>query len=385
MNDMNPPAALPHRTRILVALTVAFALAGIGYGLYWGFSARYHETTDDAYAAGNLLRITPRISGTVVAVLADDTDFVRVGQVLVRLDDTDARVALSRAEAELADAIRRVRQNFFSVDQYQANLALKEQALVQAEADAARRNGAAADQSISQEELEHARSALRKAQSEMKLAAAQLASARAAVGGTQIDSHPAVRQAAARLREAYLTLSRCEVRAPGSGYVAKRGVQVGQQVVTGAPLFAVVPLDQLWADVNFKEDQLHRIRIGQPVTIESDFYGSAVEFHGKVVGVSAGTGAVFSQLPPQNASGNWIKIVQRLPVRVSLDAKELAEHPLRVGLSLHADVDTRDMSGAALASAAVAGHYSVPSDDSAEKEADRRVREIVAANRGDRD
>ncbi|CAG4882781.1 multidrug efflux system [Georgfuchsia toluolica] len=379
---MNQTSNSSRRKRILSVLIVIFVLAGIAWALYWGISARYHETTDDAYVGGNLLRITPRVSGTIVAVLADDTDFVRRGQVLVKLDDTDARMALLRSEAELADSVRRVRQNFHAVDQYQANVVLKEQMLAQAEADAVRRAGAAADQSISQEELEHARIALRRAQSELKLANAQLAAARAAVRGTRVESHPAVRQTAARLHEAYLALARCEVRAPGNGYVAKRSIQVGQQVAVGAPLLAVVPLDQLWAEVNFKEDQLERVRIGQPVTVTSDFYGRGVEFHGKVVGVGAGTGAVFSQLPPQNASGNWIKIVQRLPVRISLDADELAKYPLRVGLSLRANVDTHDLSGPVLGSRTVAGSYGAPVDDTAEKYADKRVSEIIATNLG---
>lgn len=377
---MNIPANASQRKRVLTAIIAAFALAATAWPLYWGFDARFHETTDDAYVAGNMLRITPRISGTVVAVLADDTDFVRPGQVLVRFDDADARVNLARAEAELADAVRRVRQGFLAVDQGRANVAVREQTLAQAEADASRRTAAAADHSVSQEEYDHAQAALHRAQAELKLANAQLASARAAVAGTAIDSHPAVRQAAARLREAYLALSRCEVRSPGSGYVAKRGIQVGQQVTAGTPMLAVLPLDQLWAEVNFKEDQLERVRIGQPVTLTADFYGRGVTFRGKVLGVGAGTGAVFSQLPPQNASGNWIKIVQRLPVRVSLDPQDLVEHPLRVGLSLRADVDTHDRSGKALGTEAAAGSYSAPVDASAEKEADRRVREIVSAN-----
>jgi membrane fusion protein (multidrug efflux system) len=371
------------RKRVLVILAVVALLAGLAYFAWWALHGRYHETTDDAYVAGNQIRVTPRVPGTAVAVLADDSDYVKRGQVLVRLDDTDARVALDRSEADLADAVRRVRQGFDLVKEREANLALKQETLHQAEADLERRGGAAAEQeAVSQEEIEHARSAVTRARNDFQLTQAQFASAHAAVGGTTIDNHPAVMQAAARVRDAYLAGARCEIRAAENGYVAKRSVQVGQQVAVGVPLMALVPLDQLWVEANFKEDQLRRLRIGQPVELVSDLYGSDPVFHGTVAGLDPGTGAAFSLLPPQNASGNWIKIVQRLPVRVTLDPKELAEHPLLVGLSLKANVDTHDQGGSALATSASARHYETTVYDDAEKDADVVVRRIIAANRG---
>ena len=371
------------RKRALTFLAIAFIVTGIAYGAYWFLHSRYHETTDDAYVGGNLIRVTPRISGTVVSVLADDTDYVKRGQVLARLDDADARLGLDRAAADLAETVRRLRQSFNLVDERQAALSLKQEALTQAESDLTRRGGAAAiEEAVSKEEVDHAELAARRARADLKLAQAQLAGAQAVIAGTSLADNPSVMQAAARLREAYLTLARCEIRAPENGFVAKRSLQVGQQVAVGAALMAVVPLDQLWVEANYKEDQLRRLRIGQPVELVSDLYGSDAVFHGKVVGIAAGTGGVFSLLPPQNASGNWIKIVQRLPVRVTLDAGELTAHPLRVGLSLKADVDTHDQGGSALGTGATAGRYESAVDAAAEGQADTLVKKIIAANSG---
>lgn len=378
------------RSRVLVVLVLVFLLAGVGYGAYWWLHSRNFETTDDANVAGNLIRITPRVAGTVVAVYADDTDLVRRGQLLARLDDADARVALAGAEAHLADTVRQVRQMFHAVEQSQANIALKQENLRQAQSDARRRGDAAPDgavgaDAISREEREHADSALKRAQSELRLAESQFEGAQARVARTDPEHHPAVRQAAAQVREAFLNLERCAILAPESGYVAKRVVQLGQQIAPGTALMVVVPLRQVWVEANFKEDQLKRMRIGQAVEMKSDLYGSSVVHHGKVVGLAAGTGSVFSLLPPQNASGNWIKIVQRLPVRVALDPADLAKYPLRIGLSMKAEVETRDASGESLARVAPTGpryETDVYVDD--EKAAERRIAEIVFANLGRR-
>jgi membrane fusion protein (multidrug efflux system) len=361
---------------------VCFILIGAGYGVYWWSHGRYHETTDDAYVAGNLIRVTPRIAGTVVAVYAEDTDLVQRGQLLARLDDTDSRVALSGAEARLAGVVRQVRQMFSAVDQGRANVAMKEESLRQAEEDAKRRGGAAAtDEAVSREEREHTGSTLKRAQSELRLANSQLEGAIDQVSNTDVEHHPLVKQAEAQVREAFLNLSRCEVRAAESGYVAKRAVQVGQQATPGAALMVVVPLHQVWVEANFKEDQLQHMRLGQSVKLESDIYGSEVILHGKVEGLAPGTGSVFSLLPPQNASGNWIKIVQRLPVRIALDPADLTKYPLRIGLSMKVEVDTADASGESLAKASPSGalyETAVYNDD--EKKAAQRIREIIAAN-----
>jgi membrane fusion protein (multidrug efflux system) len=378
----SPQSNSSKRNRSLIILTLCFVLIGAGYGIYWFLHGRHHETTDDAYVAGNLIRVTPRISGTVVAVYAEDTDLVQRGQLLARLDDSDARITLAGAEARLAGAVRQVKQMFSAVEQGRATVAIKEESMRQAEEDAKRRSGTVAtDEAVSREEREHTGSALKRTQAELRLANSQLEGALDQVTNTTLERHPLVKQAEAQVRDAFLNLSRCEVRAAESGYVAKRTVQVGQQATPGSALMVVVPLRQIWVEANFKEDQLQRIRIGQSVTLESDIYGNEVALHGKVEGLAAGTGSVFSLLPPQNASGNWIKIVQRLPVRISLDPAEIAKYPLRIGLSIKAEVETSDSSGESLAKTPPNGAlYETTTYSDDEKKAELRIREIIAAN-----
>lgn len=373
--EQTPDNNTVKRKRLLTILALVLMAAAAVWGVRWFLHSRGHESTDDAYVAGNLLRATPRIAGSVVAVLADDTDFVRQGQVVVKLDDTDARLALAKAEADLGEAVRQISQAFAAHTEQSANLAVKRRTLEQAEADLARRNRAVAVEAVSREEAEHAHAARDKAKSELDLARARLAASTAAVEGTTVATHPAVKQAEARLREAWLALNRCEIRAPADGQVAKRSVQIGQQVAPGAALMAIVPMTELWVEANFKEDQLKGMRIGQPAQLVSDLYGSGRTFHGTVVGLSPGTGSVFSLLPPQNASGNWIKIVQRLPVRIALDPGELAEHPLRVGLSMTVEVETR---AAGNPEAVSATRYVTPVEDATG--ADALIRSIVQAN-----
>jgi membrane fusion protein (multidrug efflux system) len=373
---LHTPEANPaKRKRLLTMLAVIFLLVAVAWAIHWFITSRGHESTDDAYVAGNLIRATPRIGGTVVAVLADDTDFVKQGQILVKLDNTDARLALDKAEADLAETVRRISQTFDAHTQQAANLAVKQRNLEQTQADLTRREQAVAVQAVSKEEAEHARSARDKAKAELDLAQAQLAAANAAVAGTSVATHPAVRQAEARLREAWLALGRCVIRSPADGQVAKRSVQIGQQLAPGTVLMAIVPMTQLWVDANFKEDQLKGMTIGQPVQLVSDLYGSDFIFHGTVAGLSPGTGSVFSLLPAQNASGNWIKIVQRLPVRIALDPKELAQHPLRIGLSMKVDVET---SAPGKTGALPATRYETPVEDA--KGADALIRSILQVN-----
>ncbi|HYR26365.1 MAG TPA: HlyD family efflux transporter periplasmic adaptor subunit [Aquabacterium sp.] len=377
MTDDAPEDANPaKRKRLLTILALIFIVAGIAWGIRWFIYGLNHESTDDAYVAGNMIRVTPRISGTVVAVLADDTDHVKQGQILVKLDDTDSRLALDKAEADLGETVRRISQTFEARTQQIANLAVKQHNLEQAQADLARRQEAIAVQVISKEEAEHARVTRDKAKAELDLARAQLAASNAEVAGTSVETHPAVKQAEARLREAWLALDRCEIQAPAEGLVAKRSVQIGQQVAPGMTLMAIVPMTQLWVEANFKEDQLKGMGVGQPVHLVSDLYGSAFTFHGTVAGLSPGTGSVFSLLPPQNASGNWIKIVQRLPVRIALDAKELTDHPLRVGLSMKVEVET---GAAGKAENLPATHYETPVENA--RGADALIRSILQANR----
>jgi len=349
----SPPTANGRSKRytLLAVLAIVFLSAGAAYGAYWTMVGRYWENTDDAYVGGNQVAITPRIAGTVIAVHVDDTDRVKAGETLVKLDDSDTQLALRQAEAQLAETVRRIHQAFETVKQDDANVARKRVALRQAGYDLNRRYHLIGEKAISRETLAHAWGTARSAQADLRLALARLAAARALVAGTTVADHPAVRQAEAQVREAYLALSRCHIVSPVNGYIAKRSVQVGQRVAPGAPLMAVVPLNQLWVKVNLKEDKLAHVRIGQPVTLTSDIYGGGVVFHGKVEGLSPGTGGAFALLPPQNASGNWIKIIQRLPVRVSLNTHELERYPLRIGLSMRAKIDTHDRSGPVLAAA----------------------------------
>ncbi|HVW70100.1 MAG TPA: efflux RND transporter periplasmic adaptor subunit [Steroidobacteraceae bacterium] len=359
----------------------AFVAVGAAYGAYWATVLRYSQSTDDAYVNGNVVQITPQISGTVISIGADDTQFVKAGQPLVRLDQADAKVALDQAEAQLAKTVREVRNLFATTEQLQAAVALRQTDLASAQTDLARRVELGKTGAVSGEELQHAKDAVKAAQNSLLGAQQQLAANRARIDNTTLEDHPDVRNASAAVRNAYLTYARTTLPAPVSGFIARRNVQLGQRVGPGAPLMAVVPLDQVWVDANFKEPQLAGMRVGQPVTLTADIYGNGVRYHGKVVGFGAGTGSAFSLLPAQNATGNWIKIVQRVPVRVALDPKELAVHPLQIGLTMRAEVNVRDVSGVRLPQLArndVA--YSTNVFDSSDQSADARVREIIAAN-----
>jgi len=370
------------RWRWLGALLGVLVTVGAVYGAYWAQVVRYHQSTDDAYVGGNVVQITPQISGTVVAIGADDTQFVKAGQPLVRLDPADAHVALDQAEAQLARTVRDVRNLYATSSQLAATVQMRQTELAAAQSDLARRQRLGASGAVSGEELQHSSDAVKTAQAELIAAGQQLAANRARVDGTTLKDHPQVRDAAAAVRNAYLTLERTELDAPVAGFVARRNVQLGQRVSPGAPLMAVVPLDQVWVDANFKEPQLAHMRIGQPVKLTADLYGGHVVFHGTVAGFGAGTGAAFSLLPAQNATGNWIKIVQRVPVRIALDPREIAAHPLQIGLSMKAEVDVKGGdNGARLP--AVAGNQAVwttAAPDTSQRQADERVQAIIAAN-----
>jgi membrane fusion protein (multidrug efflux system) len=386
------------RRRVLWLAALLLLATGLGVAAYWWLLLRHVETTDNAYVQAPLVQITPRIDGTVVEVMVDDTDAVRSGQLLVRLDDTDARLALQRASAALAQAVREVRvlraQDGSFDAQVQARRADVERMraeLARAEDLAARRaalqaTGAISDEDIRQAEATRAaaRSALAAAQSAQAAAEQQAVANLALSDGTRLDSHPSVQRAAAALREALLALRRTELRAPLAGQVARRTVQVGQRVAAGAALMAVIPLDQVWVEANFKEAQLRHMRLGQPVLLTADAYGRKVEYRGRIVGIGAGTGAAFALLPAQNATGNWIKVVQRVPVRVALDGPPPQQHPLRVGLSMHATVRLDALADAppAAASAASAPGAAAALDEAAaaQREADTLVQRILDAN-----
>jgi membrane fusion protein (multidrug efflux system) len=394
----NDAATSSPRRRALTALAALFGLAAIGYGLYWFIFERHYESTDNAYVGGNLVQITPQVSGTVLAIHADETDFVRAGQPLVKLDPADAQVALEQAQAQLGQTVREVRTLYANNATLAATVALRDAEVIKARSDItkaqedlARRQSLSTTGAVSDEEIRHAATALANAKSTLAAAQAaasaareQLAANQTLTAGTTIRNHPNVQRAAARVREVYLALSRVALPAPVTGYVARRSVQVGSRVQAGAPLMAIVPLDRVWVEANFKEVQLRDLRIGQPVTLTADLYGTKVEYHGTVAGLGVGTGAAFALLPAQNATGNWIKVVQRVPVRITLDRDELAAHPLRLGLSMEAIVDVADRSGKLLADAPRAQPVeTTESFAPPAHEADAMIERIIAANLGE--
>ncbi|MCP2073470.1 UNVERIFIED_ORG: membrane fusion protein (multidrug efflux system) [Pseudomonas lini] len=337
------------RKVMLVTLALIVILSCLGVWAWHELYGRWSESTDDAYVNGNVVEITPLVTGTVVSIGADDGDLVREGQVLVQFDPNDAQVGLQSAQANLARTVRQVRGLYSNVDGMRAQVNAQEAEVQKAQENYNRRKNLAAGGAISQEELSHARDDLTSAQNALANARQQLKTTSALVDDTVVSSHPDVQSAAAQLRQAYLANARSTLIAPVTGYVAKRTVQLGQRVQPGTALMAVIPLDQLWIDANFKETQLRDMRIGQPVDIETDLYGSDVKYSGTIDSLGAGTGSAFALLPAQNATGNWIKIVQRVPVRIHVNAEELAKHPLRVGLSTLVSVNLHDQSGPVLA------------------------------------
>ncbi len=339
------------RKTLLTLLAVLCVVIALGYFAYWFLVLSHYQDTDDAYVAGNQVQIMPQVSGSVTKVWFDDTDYVKQGDVLVTLDKTDAGQAYEKSLTALATSVRQTRQAMINSKQYLANITLKKIALSQAQEDLQRRIPLGKAQLIGREDLQHARDAVTSAQAALDVATQQYNANQAILLNTSLENQPAVQQAATAVRDAWLALQRTDIRSPIDGYISRRAVQVGAQITPSSSLMAVVPDKQLWVDANFKETQLAGVRIGQPATIVSDLYGDDVVYHGKVVGLDMGTGSAFSLLPAQNATGNWIKVVQRLPVRVDIDPADLAKHPLRIGLSTLVTVDTSDQRGAVLASA----------------------------------
>ena len=371
------------RKRLLLILATIVVVGIVAYTAYWFFYAQFHESTEDAYVQGNVISISPQVSGTVVSIRADDTDLVHAGDVLVQLDDTDAKVALTQAEARLAETVRQVRRMFDQAQQMQATVTLRKASLDQARRDFQRAQKLQKVRGISTEDFQHAETALQTAGASYQEAKHQLAASQAAVAGTTLEDHPQVKQSEALLRQSWLALQRTRILAPADGYVAQRSVQLGQQVQPGSKLMAVIPLKQVWVDANFKETALTNVRIGQPVELTSDLYGDSYTYHGKVIGLAAGTGSAFALLPAQNATGNWIKVVQRVPVRVGIDPQDLDEHPLRIGLSMTVNVDTHDRDGHTLAPEPAAGSgLATPVYRRDQDKVDALIQRIIKANRG---
>jgi membrane fusion protein (multidrug efflux system) len=337
------------RRKILLVIALIFIGIGALAAVYWVLVLSKREKTDDAYVNGNKVTISAQVAGTVVAVLADDTQLVKAGQVLVKLDPIDAETALSRSANALAQTVRQVRQQKATADQYDSAIETRRLELARAETDLAKREPLLAERAIPAEEVRHARESVELARAALTQAQRQSKSAHALVDGTAVESNPAVLQARDVYRDAWISAQRNAVVAPVTGYVAERSVQLGQHIQAGQALMSVIPLNSLWVDANFKEAQLRNLRIGQKAEVRSDLYGGSYIYHGRVEGMSAGTGAAFSLLPPQNASGNWIKVVQRVPVRIQIDDGDLVKSPLRVGLSATVTVDTTSRKGAVLA------------------------------------
>ena len=371
------------RKGALIILAVVFAVIGIAWLVYWFMVLRHFQETDDAYVAGNQVQVMAQVSGSVNKVWFDNTDRVRKGDVLVTLDKTDAEQAFEKAQTALATSVRQTHQLIINGKQYQATIELQKTALAQAQADLKRREPLGAANLIGREDLQHARDAVATAQAQLDVAVQQYNANQAAILNTSLENQPAVKQNAAEVRDAWLALQRTEIVSPVDGFVAQRSVQVGSQIATTTPLLAVVPEKNIWVDANFKETQLADVRIGQPATVTSDIYGDDVVYHGKVVGLDMGTGSAFSLLPAQNATGNWIKVVQRLPVRIELNADEVARHPLRIGLSTLVNIDTTHKDGSVLATSV----RSKPAYESSALALDlapvnRLIADIIHANAG---
>jgi membrane fusion protein (multidrug efflux system) len=337
------------RRRWFASFGAALVLIALIALAWWLLVARFYESTDDAYVAGDRVNVMSQVNGTVISIGADETDRVVPGQELVRLDATDAGIALQDAEEQLARTVRQTRTVFATRDQLLAVVDQRQADLARAQADFQRRRNLATSGAVSGEELGHAQDALKAARDALVAAQKNLAASSALVGRTGVADNPDVRAAATQVERAWLALVRTSVRAPVSGYVAQRSVQLGERIAPGAPLMSIVPLGRLWIEANFREVQLRRMRIGQPVKVVADLYGGRVTFHGRVAGLGLGTGSAFALLPAQNATGNWIKVVQRVPVRIALDPRELAAHPLRIGLSTVVTIEVRDDSGPQLA------------------------------------
>ncbi len=347
----------------------------------WLFYFRFYKYTDDAYVHGNQVYITPLHPGFVTSIRTDDSFLVEKGQLLVTLDQTDAKIALERANEALAQTVRQVSEMFHQVFVYRAEIDLKIAELIRDAQDFLHRYEVFREQAVSVEDYEHAIAALRAQYSSLEMTVALYHKALAVVQNTSIQTHPLVVAASDQVRDAWVRLYRCNIYSPVRGLAAQRTIQVGMWVPAGQPLLSVIPLDQIWVNANYKETQLKRMRLGQKVDITVDLWGEEHVFHGSIVGLPGGAGNVFSLLPPQNLSGNWIKIVQRLPVRVALDPKEIEEHPLRVGLTCRAWVNVRKKKGRQVPDSTKGSpHYETDIFEIEERGDREWIRQIVAEN-----
>lgn len=324
---------------------LGFTLIAIVIFLYWLLVLQFEETTTDAYVHGNQILITPQISGFIRSIHAEETDIVEAGQILIILDLIDQKIAYQEAKNRLAQTVRTVAGLFEKVGQLQAEKKIREAERIKAKQDYVHREELLDGGAVSIEDYEHSEASYLANSAAVASIEHQLRAALAETENTTIKTHPLVEEAKDRVRKAYVDFNRCIIRAPTKGMIAARQAQVGEAVNPKDPLMTLVPLDQIWVNANYKETQLPYVKIGQPVVMKSDLYGGDITYHGSVIGLTAGTGSVFSVIPPQNATGNWIKIVQRLPVRIQLLPEEIEKHPLRLGLSMKVTVDTHNRDG----------------------------------------
>ncbi len=342
-----PPAITPtepkSRGRAIAYLTVAVLVAGLLWFLLWFFYLQYHQGTDDAYVNGNMITVTSVIPGTPVAFFADNTDLVEEGQLLIQLDPTQYQVAYDKELCTLAATVLKVRQLYDTVKESKANIGVKQAQLGTARFNYEARLPLTGTGGVSAQELNRTKNDLTSAEEQLQQAIYQYKVSQDAAGNTPIESHPLITQQMAAVREAFYRLQHCRIYAPATGYVAQRAVQVGQWASPNTALMAIIPLSYIWVDANYKETELTYMRIGQPAVVTLDIYGDDVKYKGHVIGIGFGTGSVFSLIPPQNATGNWIKIVQRVPVRISLDPETMRKYPPRLGLSAYVKVNVTDI------------------------------------------
>lgn len=346
--NMTTPQSAPtasdnrKRNKAVLITVLVFVCIGAIWFIYWWSWARFYQYTDDAYVDGNNVIITPQVSGIVESFSIMDADFVPQGRILVELDKTDASISLDKAVADLGNAVREFMRLFEQAKQYAAMIEVKKAEFVKAAQDYEHRQNLVDEGGVSLENFEHAEANLKASYSDLIATEHQYIAAIAQVENTTVENHPMVEQMKNRVRDAYVFLQRCTIKAPVTGLIAQRTVQVGERVAPGQGLMSIVPLDQMWVNANFKEGQLRKMRVNQPAKILSDIYGEEVVYTGTIAGIGGGTGSIFSVLPPQNATGNWIKIVQRVPVRIILDEQQIQQHPLRLGLSMEVTVDIHD-------------------------------------------
>lgn len=381
-NQPTTPSSNADQSKVTRGLLLTAVVILLAAGA-WYFLQSNVERTEDAYVDGNIVQVTSQISGTATSITADNTDHVKAGATLITLNPVDQEVRFERARTELAKATRMARTQYSQVQQLQAEVAQRQNDVQKARTDLARRSGLAASGAVSREEISHTEDVFKNAQDALNAVKQSLQQRLAMVDGTSLRTHPDVLAAATNLRDAYIARARTTIPSPVEGTVAKRSVQLGQRINPGVALMSVIPLNQLWVNANFKESQIEHLRIGQPAELTTDVYGRNVIYHGKIIGLDAGTGSAFALLPAQNATGNWIKVTQRVPVRIALDPQEVARQPLRIGLSMHVSVNTQDRSGETMREDIAQGFvYKTDVYSQELKDADAVVETVIRENEG---